>query len=236
MTGSLNSVFTEEERKILFLHGYLSEGRSFYKQLKFFDRDFETFAPDLKGFGNNLGMEFPYSLDDYIEEVKEYCYKKGVCRPHVIAHSFGARIAVKAAATGRMQFNRLVLTGAAGLKPNRTFNKTVKKACFLVLKKFIDKSKLTAFYSKDYLKLDAVMKESFVKIVNEHLDGYLDKVSNKTLLVFGDGDKETPLYMARRFSQGIKDSRLIVIKGAGHFAFIDKPNKFNVEVKEFLLS
>lgn len=236
MTGNKNTAFTKEDKKILFLHGYLSCGKSFYNQLRFFERDFETFAPDLKGFGDNAEMPFAYSLDDYIEEVKEYCYKKGLVNPHVVAHSFGARIAVKAAATKAVAFNRLVLTGAAGLKPKRTLKKTIKRACFSVLKKFVDKNKLTAFYSKDYLSLNAVMKESFIKIVNENLDDLLSSIENKTLLIFGDGDKETPLYMARRYERGIKNSKLIIIKGAGHFAFIDKPNKFNVEVKEFLLS
>ena len=64
----------------------------------------------------------------------------------------------------------------------------------------------------------------------------LVKIKNKTLIVFGDKDKETPLYMARALNKGIADSRLITIKDAGHFCFIDKPNKFNLEVREFLLS
>ena len=70
----------------------------------------------------------------------------------------------------------------------------------------------------------------------EHLDGRLKDIVNPTLLIFGDKDKETPLYMARRLKNGIAGSRLIVIKGAGHFCFIDRPIKFNMEVKEFLLS
>ena len=84
--------------------------------------------------------------------------------------------------------------------------------------------------------LDDIMKKSFIKIVSEHLDYTLWGIKNKTLLIFGSLDKETPLYMARRLNLGIKNSVLSVYEGAGHFAFIDKPLKFNVEVKEFLLS
>ena len=79
------------------------------------------------------------------------------------------------------------------------------------------------------------MKESFCKIVNEHLDGVLPYVKNRTLIVFGENDKETPLYMAERLHKGIENSELVVIKNAAHFCFIDKPLKFNGEVKEFLL-
>ena len=80
------------------------------------------------------------------------------------------------------------------------------------------------------------MKQSFVKIVNEHLDGYLSSVETQTLIINGSLDKETPLYMAKKLNKNIKNSKLIVFKGCGHFCFIDKPNKFNMEVKEFLLS
>ncbi len=230
-----NKFFTNE-KKILFLHGYLADNRSFYNQVKFFERDFEVFAPDLKGFGGNLGMEYPYSLDDYINEIKEYKYKKSLICPHIVAHSFGGRIAIKATALDNDFCSKLVLTGSAGLKPKPTIKKQVKKSIFNILKKFISKERLSKFYSKDYLRLDSVMKESFKKIISEHLDGYLEKIQNQTLIIFGDKDKETPPYMAKRLKNGIKNSELIFIEGAGHFCFIDKPYKFNTEVREFLLS
>lgn len=194
------------------------------------------YAPDLKGFGENPDMPYPYCLDDYISEVKEFIYKKGLVCPHVIAHSFGARIAIKAASEDDRVFNKLVLTGAAGLKPKTTFKKAVKKAAYKTLKKFLPKERLKCFFSSDYNALNPVMQTSFKKIVNEHLDDRLKSVKNPTLIVFGKSDKETPLYMAKRLSAGIAGSKLIVIDGAGHFCFIDKPNKFNMEVKEFLLS
>lgn len=181
-------------------------------------------------------MPYPYSLCDYVNEVKEYIYAKNLKSPSVIAHSFGARIVIKIASEDKSLFNKLVLTGAAGLKPKPTLKKTVKRTVYRVLKRFIERDKLTRFFSSDYNALSPVMKESFKKIVNEHLDDRLKYIVNPTLIVFGENDKETPLYMARRLNAGINGSVLSVIKGAGHFCFIDKPNKFNTEVKEFLLS
>lgn len=220
----------------MFLHGYLSSGKSFYYQTRFFERDFNVYAPDLKGFGENADMPYPYSLDDYIAEVKEYIYAKGLKTPSVIAHSFGARIAIKAASENGELFNRLVLTGAAGLKPKTTIKKVAKKTLFKILKTIVPREKLTRFYSSDYNALSPVMKESFKKIIAENLDDRLRFVRNPTLIVFGKKDEETPLYMAERLKRGIAGSRLCVLDGAGHFCFIDKPNKFNMEVKEFLLS
>lgn len=218
------------------MHGYLSCKESFIKQIRFFERDYEVFAFDFKGFGDNKGMEYPYSLDDYVIETKEYFYKKGLKSPSVIAHSFGGRVAIKSAYTDKNFFSKIVLTGSAGLKPKKTLSKEIKTKTFKVLSKFIKKERLRSFYSKDYLSLDDVMKESFIKIVNEHLDNLLGGIYNKTLIINGKNDRETPLYMAKRLNLGIKNSKLVIIENAGHFCFIDKSDKFNMEVREFLLS
>ncbi len=218
------------------MHGYLADKKSFFCQYPFFNREFNVFALDFKGFGENKGMEYPYSLDDYVLQLVQFMQENDIVRPHVIAHSFGARVALKAIYNNPDIFDRIVLTGAAGLKPKKTFRKTVKKGLFSLFKKFVQREKLTKFYSKDYIMLDSVMKESFKKIISEHLNYVLPCIKNKTLLVFGSNDKETPLYMAKYFKRNITDSRLCIINGAGHFAFIDKSNKFNVEVREFLLS
>lgn len=190
----------------------------------------------MKGFGENADMPYPYSLDDYVESIKEYMYKNSIVCPHVIAHSFGARIAIKASSLNDGLFDKLVLTGAAGLKPKPTIKKFIKRVTFNTLKRFVKKERLNRFYSQDYLALSPVMKKSFIKVVNEHLDCRLFDIENPTLLIFGKKDKETPLYMAKRLKAGLINSSLSIYPNAGHFAFIDCPMKFNVEVKEFLLS
>ena len=207
----------------------MSTGSSFYYQTQFFKQYFNVYAPDLKGFGENKDMPFAYSLDDYVDEVGEYLYKNGIKRPHVVAHSFGGRITIKGVATTKLDFDKIVLTGSAGLKPKNTLKKRAKKLCFNIAKRFVKKEKLLRFYSPDYLSLNDVMKQSFIKIVNEYLDGYLS-------LINGDLDKETPLYMAKKLNREIPNSALKVFNGCSHFCFLDKPIKFNMEVKEFLLS
>lgn len=218
------------------MHGYLATHESFNAQIRFFGRDFDVFAPDLKGFGDNIPMPYPYSLGDYLTDVKEYMYKHSVARPHVIAHSFGGRIAIKGAAEDNNLFDKLVLTGSAGLKPKKTLKKVVKKTTFDILKKFVKKEKLFCFYSSDYKSLSAVMQESFKKIVSEYLDEEVKKIKNRTLIVFGSKDKETPVYMAEKLFRSIENGKLRIYQGAGHFCFIDRPLTFNTEVKEFLLS
>ena len=78
------------------------------------------------------------------------------------------------------------------------------------------------------------MRKTFVNVVNEHLDYKLKEIDNKTLLVWGEKDTETPLYMGKRFKRGLKNSELVTLKNAGHFAFLDCPSTFNFLVKDFL--
>ena len=220
----------------MFLHGYLASSESFAYQIPFFQRDFDVYAPDFKGFGRNKGMPFAYSLDDYVDDLTAYVNKLGLIKPHVIAHSFGARVALKAVYRYPDLFDKIVLTGAAGLKQKNTLKKVVKKTTFNILKRFVKKEKLRAFYSKDYLALDGIMQESFKKILSENLDYILPEVKNKTLIIFGKNDKDTPPYMAKKLHDGIENSTLSLYSDAGHFCFIDKPLKFNTEAREFLLS
>lgn len=236
MSGNFNRVSTNEKIDLLFLHGYLSCGKSFSYQFPFFREHFNVYAPDLKGFGDNGDMAYPYSLTDYANEVKEYIYTNGIKKPCVIAHSFGGRVAIKLLSENPDIFTKLVLTGSAGLKPKNTLKKRAKRAVFNTLKVFVDKSRLQRFYSKDYRNLSPVMKESFKLIVNEHLDDVVDKITIPTLIINGRKDRETPVYMAKKLHKKIAQSKMIIIEDAGHFCFIDKKIKFNTEVKEFLLS
>lgn len=86
--------------------------------------------------------------------------------------------------------------------------------------------------SSDYKALSPEMKETFKSIVNTFLEPYAKKMTVKTLIVWGNEDKETPLYMAKRLNRLIKNSRLLLLDG-GHFSFLDSPFVFYSEVNKF---
>ena len=216
------------------LHGYLSCKESFNAQINFFSRFARVIAIDMRGFGKSLEMEYPYSLDDYVLEIKDILDEIGEERVDVIAHSFGARVAVKLANIDN-RIDKIVFTGAAGLKPRRGFKYLFRKASFFILKRLVKKEKLSFLYSEDYRNLSNVKKKSFQKIISEHLDGEYEKLNNKSLLIFGKRDKQTPPYMARKMSKKIKASRLILMRYCGHFCFAENAEKFNGEVFKFLM-
>ncbi len=223
---------------LVFLHGFKSSKESFSYQLNFFSKFFKVYAPDLPGSKSALLKAF--SLSDYAKIISDFfdtVYKRENKKINVIAHSFGARLILKLAPDERI--DRLILTGAAGLKPKRDLRYFLKiwgyKSVKAVFGKNIAKKLAKKTASYDYLLLTDVERQSFVKVVNEHLDCKLNKITYPTLIIHGDNDKTTPAYLAKRFNKGIKGSELIFISG-GHFAFIDSPQLFNGIAKEFLLN
>jgi len=144
---------------------------------------------------------------------------------HIIAHSFGARVAVLLANRNPGLVDKMVLTGAAGLKPR--FNLRV----WLRVRWF----KLTGIGkgSSDYRKLSPAGKRTFKNIIRRDLSGEIAGLQVPAMLIWGGRDKSTPLYMAKRWTTLQKGATLKIYKHAGHFCFIDDPGRFVKDVWEF---
>ncbi len=214
------------------LHGYLSKKESFLKQIGFFSRFYRVIAVDMTGFGEAEEMKKPFSVDDYKEEIKRVADEIGAEKYNLLAHSFGARVAIKLAAEDK-RINKIVFTGAAGLKPKRSLKYFFKRASFLLLKKLVPREKLGVFYSPDYRGLSPVMKESFKLIVAENLEKYAEKITCKALIISGKKDKETPPSSQKKLRRLISKSKLVFLNG-GHFCFIENSSEFNAIVFSFL--
>ncbi|MBR5438646.1 MAG: alpha/beta hydrolase [Clostridia bacterium] len=211
----------------------MSNKESFLNQINRLKNFRRVIAIDLTGFGNSRKMKYAYSLDDYVYDVLGVINELNVNEYDVLAHSFGGRIAVKLAVIDD-RLNKLILTGSAGLKPRRSLKYYAKIYSYKIVKKVFKNRQFSGFGSAEYKMLNGFERQSYVKIVNTFLDVLLGKIKNKTLLIFGALDNQTPLYMAKRFNKKITNSYLYVIKNAGHFCFVEKPQEFNVIMWEFL--
>ena len=116
----------------------------------------------------------------------------------------------------------LVLVDSAGLKPKRKPTYYVKIAVHKALRKLGFKGLKG---SKDYQSLSSMMKETFKKVVQYDQTHLLDDIKVPTAIFWGEKDKDTPLYMAKKLTKGIKDSSLFLLDG-GHYAYVDDLEKF----------
>lgn len=227
------AIIKGEGKPLVFLHGFMACKETFSAQIEFFSKRYTVIAPDLTGFGENAFMPHPYSLTDYVNEFYALAEKFGG-RVSVIAHSFGCRIALKALTESNV-IRQAVLTGAAGLKPRRGVKYYAKKAGYKLLKNVLPRKRLEkCFFSPDYNMLSPVMKQSFKLVTGELFDCSLKKINAPVFAVFGEKDDQTPPYFADRIVKNVQGAQKYIIKGCGHFCFIDAPREFNLVVNEFL--
>ena len=66
------------------------------------------------------------------------------------------------------------------------------------------------------------LQATFVRVVEQDLLPYAARVARPTLLIWGDRDADTPLWMGRQLEQTIPDAGLVVFQGAGHFSYLER--------------
>ena len=166
----------------------------------------------------------------------------------LIGHSFGGRMAIKYAAKYPEKIDRLILTGAAGIKHKLNLKqkllfilvKTGKLIFSLPVVNFLRNpiyklfSKIARSRKKDYYGASPRMKEIMKNVLVEDLTDYFDKIKTPTLLVWGKKDKTTPLSDGKIMNEKIKDSELIVIDDANHSLPYQKPKEFAKIIEEFI--
>ena len=223
-----------EGKDLVFLHGYLSCKESFTPQIEYFSKYFRVTVPDFPGMGGAGELIKAWSVDDYADWTLGFLARRGIENPHIIAHSFGGRVAVKLLSRGE-NFDRAVLTGCAGIIPKRGLKYKLRVRAYRICRRLAPEFAEKRFGSAEYRTLSPVMRESYKKIVNEDLREQARLISRPVLFLHGEKDRETPVSSAQVYASCVENSRLKLLTGCGHFAFLDDPLSFNLAAEEFLL-
>lgn len=219
-------------KDLVCLHGYQSSKEAFAAQIAYFSRFYRVTALDLLGFGKSGALQQPFSVSDYAEWTKDALQRLDIVRPHVIAHSFGCRVAIKMASADPTLFDKMVWTGPAGIIRRRGIRYYVKVYGYRIARKIAPEYAESRFGSVEYRTLSPIMKESYKKIVNEDLRTEASRIENPVWIIEGREDRTTPLSEARIYQKCLKKGALKQIDG-GHFAFAENPIAFNLLTEEF---
>ena len=217
---------------LLFLHGWGCDMRSFKYFERSFCSNFSILTCDLYGFGKSELPTKDFDVYDYAKNlymlVNNFKWDKIV----IICHSFGFRLATILSSCFDLRIDKLIVTGGAGIKPR--FNLKIKLKVLLYKMIFKKNIKIrNKLGSNDFKNSNSNLKNVLVKVVNQHLDYLVKKIFVNTLLIWGNVDKETPLYMAKKINKYITNSKLKIIKG-GHFAYLENKIYFE-KICDFFL-
>lgn len=223
---------------VVLLHGWGGNYCSFNPLLLAFE-NYNILTLDFWGFGESEKPNVNFSLFSYSKPVLALINYLNLTKCVLLGHSFGGRVALVLGADYPNLVQGMVLLDSAGIKPRFNLRKALKVqkykfTKFLVNHKCVSARRLLKYGSADYKKLTDDEKRVFNSIINLDLSGYAKKIDCKTLIVWGENDKDTPLYMAKKLHKYISNSNLFVVKNAGHFSYLDSSKVVNKIVKDFL--
>jgi pimeloyl-ACP methyl ester carboxylesterase len=234
---------------VLFLHGWGCDSGIFGDLMDAMRGGAALISLDFPGHGSSEEPPEPWGVKEFALQVKQVLENSQISKVNVVAHSFGARVAIYLAAQEPQMIEKLVITGGAGIKKPATkesrkrtarYKRLRTVACFLMkippLKGPMHKAQnrlIRKYGSDDYAKLSEGMRATFVKIVSEDLKPLLCRIAAPTLLIWGGNDRETPLWMGETMEREIRDAGLVVFEGRSHYAFLEESARFLLIVRRF---
>lgn len=239
------------EKRVVLLHGWGCTGDLMKTVGEHLSKDMTVLAVDFPAHGKSSQPLEPWGVPEFAACLKELLAKLDFMPCSVIAHSFGGRVTIELASADADMFDRIILTGAAGIRKQSDDRATQKTSTYKKLKSLVESARklrifgnlpdkwqeilIQKYGSKDYAALSPEMRKTFVKVVNYDQSEKLAAIKNSTLLIWGDKDTETPLWMGQQMEREIPDSALIVLNGGTHFAYLEHAARFNAIARSFLV-
>lgn len=186
-------------------------------------------------------LEKVWELDNYIEWLNSKVSKeKG--QVILIGHSNGGRISLGFTAKYPEKVANLILIDSAGIYHNELpirLKRLVFKTIAKIGKKITTSETLRkALYKlsreEDYKNAPPIVRETMVNLVTKDITNQLSLIQTKTLIIWGEGDKITPLADGKIMHKLIKGSKIKIINGARHSPQFTHVEEVAKEINEYL--
>ncbi len=228
---NINYKTTGEGKSFLVLHGWGSKSEKWQRVGELLaEKELKVIIPDLPGFGQSDQPKSGWTLNDYCDFVEEFVRFLSLEKFYLLGHSFGGEIAVKYSIKFPEKINKLFLIDASCIR-TRNF----KKKLLFIISKIFKVFSFSVFFRKafyrfivgksDYLSIEGVMRDTYLKIISEDLSFILSQVQVPTIIIWGEKDDITPLSDAHKINSKIKNSRLEIIPDIKHNPHSEAPEK-----------
>jgi len=247
---SLHLIRGGSGRPLLTLHGELGHP-GWLSWNSALARDHTLLAPLHPGFGVTAHTGWVRNIRDLACFYARFLREQKLAPIDVIGFSLGGWIAAEMAANDPSQFRRVVLVGAAGIRPPQG---DIMDMFVVSARKYVAAGVLNPSATLEFEKLyggDERTVEQFEAweearaetarlawqpyLYNPSLPSLLEGIAGMpTLLIWGRQDPIVPLSAAQVYRSAIAGSRLVVFEDCGHRPEIEKTSGFIREVSAFL--
>ncbi len=230
---------------VLLLHGFGANRDNWNNFARMLTPRYHVIIPDLPGFGDSTKKpDAMYNITTQVVRLNQFAKLLKLEKFHIAGNSMGGNISGTFAATYPEMVKSLTLIDASGVKTpvksdrqiltekgtNPLVVEDVKDFDRLLEYNFANPPKIPPFIKK-YLakksvessKLNEQISIELGKTDYLALEKNLDKIKAPTLIIWGDSDRVVHISSVPIFEKGIKGSRSVIIKGAGHLPMMEKP-------------
>lgn len=199
-------------------------------------------AKILKIPGLTSKLDKSWTLNNYVSWLsKEIGQHSSV---NLIAHSFGGRVALRFDIKNPNTVKKLVLIDSAGIRPVG-IAATLKRVSFKAIAKLgkhltkNQRARQMLYHlaqEKDYYQANHILAKTMANVIEDDQRPELSFVKAHTLIIWGSGDKVTPLRDGRLINKTITGSTLKIIDGAKHSPQYTHPEQVSELISHFLKS
>ena len=210
---------------------------------------YEVFLPHMPGFGKSTLPESIRNIDDISYLWLDLLDHYGLNNVTVVGFSVGAWLALEMASKNSLRIKQLVLAGAVGVKFGGAYDRDIEDIYFhpadrVRAMRFHDPAKdphadMTGLTKPQALGV-ARQREAITKLCwdpylhNPALRRRLNRVTPRTLVVWGAKDGMTPPKYGRALARTLPYAAFVSIPRAGHLPHIEQPELFGQALDAFL--
>ncbi len=239
---------------LIFIHGFPFDKSSWEPQMTALKKTQRVIAYDIRGFGGSSAGNEKVSISLFADDLVRFMEALEIEKAIVCGSSMGGYILLNAVQRYASRFEALILTDTQCIADKEEVREkrriTIADIETKGLKSFTE-GFLQNIFTQKSLDTDTDLVQSVRNIilstppetVTNTLAALADRcetcsmlkeISVPTRIICGREDKVTPLFQSEVMRSEIAGATLHVIEHAGHVANLEKPNKFNKILLDFV--
>lgn len=246
-----------EGEPLVLIPGFASGAWSWSWQIDDLSRSFRLVTFDPRGIGRSvMGKTEAGAIEKIADDVAGLLDELKIGSANMLGISFGGFVAQDFALRYPARVLRLILAGTSFGGPNHVAPSIEVLTAFTSTEGLNSSERirryLTMAFSHEFVETNGADVERFCRFretnevspeaysgqlhsaMNFDVESRLAEIKAETLVISGDRDTVVPTENSRNLAAAIPGSRLEIIKGTGHMAFVEKAGEFNRIVSEFL--
>ncbi len=231
-----------EGEPLLLLHGLFGALSNFADLVEHFRGSYKVIVPLLPLFDLDI---FHTTVGGLEKHVQKFIELRGYTGIHLLGNSLGGHVALVHVLKHPEKIKSLILTGSSGLFENGMGDSYPKRGDYEYIK---TKTQVTFYDPATATKelVDEVFEITnnrikVIKIISlaksairNNLGEEVNKITQPTLLIWGNNDIITPPFVGQEFNKLIPNSELHFIDKCGHAPMMEVPQEFNNILEKFL--